>query len=339
MENRRVSHDTVGRVLRCEKMPTWDALDAVVEALRGDQDQFRRMWLACARQRPEPPRDRPRPDRIKPERLAPAGPVEAETAAIAVSKPPGSLEPSPDTGLTTSLGTPTIFISRDLEDLVSRSTRRRFAAGTVLFRQGSQTDHVHLLLEGAVAARAVAMTNRSGPAERLLQIHLAGELLGTEALFDGEAHQATLTAMVVCQSIVIRGAELQRQLVRRQSVARTLLSQMAERVRWNQQQRLQAALPLDERLVAFLLDLADRVGVMQPDGSLLIDIPLSQADLGAAVGASEVAVQRVLRTLRHDGLLATRYRKITLLDTDRARRYASAETNDRRDGAVGLSPR
>ena len=41
-----ISHTTVSGVLRCERNPRWGQLEAVVEALAGDLDEFRRLWIA-----------------------------------------------------------------------------------------------------------------------------------------------------------------------------------------------------------------------------------------------------------------------------------------------------
>ncbi|GEB52691.1 hypothetical protein SCA03_52420 [Streptomyces cacaoi] len=41
-----ISHTTVGSVLRCEKPPGWGPLELVVEALGGQLDEFRQLWVA-----------------------------------------------------------------------------------------------------------------------------------------------------------------------------------------------------------------------------------------------------------------------------------------------------
>ena len=41
-----ISHTTANVVLRCEKIPRWGQLEQVVEALGGDTDEFRQLWIA-----------------------------------------------------------------------------------------------------------------------------------------------------------------------------------------------------------------------------------------------------------------------------------------------------
>lgn len=40
-----ISHTTVSAVLHCRKCPKWGPLELIVEALGGDIDEFRRLWI------------------------------------------------------------------------------------------------------------------------------------------------------------------------------------------------------------------------------------------------------------------------------------------------------
>jgi hypothetical protein len=41
-----ISHTTVAKVLRCTVCPTWGQLELIVEALDGDVEAFRALWIA-----------------------------------------------------------------------------------------------------------------------------------------------------------------------------------------------------------------------------------------------------------------------------------------------------
>ena len=45
--DKAVSHTTVTTVLRCGKNPRWSQLEIIVEALKGDVEQFRPLWIAA----------------------------------------------------------------------------------------------------------------------------------------------------------------------------------------------------------------------------------------------------------------------------------------------------
>src|SRR3954467_13859283 len=44
---RRLTHPTIGAVLRCETTPRWETLELVVEALEGDAGAFHPLWKAA----------------------------------------------------------------------------------------------------------------------------------------------------------------------------------------------------------------------------------------------------------------------------------------------------
>ncbi|MEU8420156.1 hypothetical protein AB0C15_04705 [Micromonospora sp. NPDC048835] len=50
-----ISHTTVAKVLRCANNPAWGQLELVVEALDGDVEEFRRLWIAASSRRPAHP--------------------------------------------------------------------------------------------------------------------------------------------------------------------------------------------------------------------------------------------------------------------------------------------
>jgi tetratricopeptide (TPR) repeat protein len=45
--SRGISHTTARAILRCEKLPGWGQLELLVEALGGEVEEFRRLWLAA----------------------------------------------------------------------------------------------------------------------------------------------------------------------------------------------------------------------------------------------------------------------------------------------------
>lgn len=48
---KEISHTTIARLLRCEELPKWGALEPLVKALGGDEGQFRKLWVAARDQR------------------------------------------------------------------------------------------------------------------------------------------------------------------------------------------------------------------------------------------------------------------------------------------------
>ena len=70
-----------------------------------------------------------------------------------------------------------------------------------------------------------------------------------------------------------------------------------------------------ERLAQVLYDLALQYAQLGA-GSSMIRIPISQSDLGDLAGVAVSTTERVLKDLRKQGILSTRYREITIRDLD-----------------------
>jgi CRP-like cAMP-binding protein len=71
--------------------------------------------------------------------------------------------------------------------------------------------------------------------------------------------------------------------------------------------------PAPIRLARVLIHLAGEHGEQVPEGTL-IGLSLTQPDLAALAGAREPTVQKVLRSLRKDGVIHTGYRQIVIRD-------------------------
>jgi CRP/FNR family transcriptional regulator, cyclic AMP receptor protein len=64
-----------------------------------------------------------------------------------------------------------------------------------------------------------------------------------------------------------------------------------------------------------------------PDATQVdLDIPLTQAELASLIATSRDSLVRALTSLRSRGLVATARRRITILDLDGLRRYATEES-------------
>lgn len=71
------------------------------------------------------------------------------------------------------------------------------------------------------------------------------------------------------------------------------------------------------RLASFLLDIIDRLRVADDDVTDTFELRLTQEEIGDAVGLTSVHVNRMIRQLENEGLIARSNGSITLLDETR----------------------
>lgn len=200
------------------------------------------------------------------------------------------------------------------ETLLAIGSRRRWAAGATLFREGEPADCVVLVDSGRVKVTSLAANGK----QTILAIRNPGDLLGEFAAFDGLNRSATVTAITAVTAVTVSGQAFRAFLNSNGPAAFTLLHVLVSRLRESDMQRLEfGAYVVHERLARLLLDLTSRYGNPSAGhAGTVISLPLSQAELAEATGASREAVAKSLRKLRELGAIHTARRRIEVLRPD-----------------------
>jgi CRP/FNR family cyclic AMP-dependent transcriptional regulator len=188
--------------------------------------------------------------------------------------------------------------------LVETGTRVRFGTGEVVLRQGDPSSHVALLVTGAVKVLLYLPEGRS----LLLAVRGPGEVLGVMGVVSGAPRSATVIAAGPCLTRVL-SAQRFLAFMRAAGEEPMLLRRAMLRIREGEEWRAETAtLPARPKVARALLRLA------VPTGKSRCEVPLSQAEIGAAVGMSRGAVALELAGLREAGLVETTLRRVVILD-------------------------
>jgi CRP-like cAMP-binding protein len=202
------------------------------------------------------------------------------------------------------------------EQLLASGIGRRYHSGDVILRQGDPPTHVLLLVSGRVKVLLALPSD-----EILLAIRGPGDLLGEIAVLGGEddGRSATVVAVDPCVTSVVPANRF-RALIRSAGLADELLHGAMQRLREGEIWRAEmAVLPAGPRLVRALVRLA------VPGTSEPMDVGLSQAEIGQAVGLSRGVVAAELSRLREQGVVVTARRRIIIIDMPRLRALAESE--------------
>ena len=215
---------------------------------------------------------------------------------------------------------PRASFDREATDaLRATGTVRRFRVGQVLFHEGDPSNHVAVITAGEV--KVSSAHERGG--ETVLAIRRAGDLIGELSAIDDRPRSATATAITPVEAVVVPAAAFWAFLTEHPGAAVALLRTVVARLRDADRQRVefgsQQSLP---RLARRLLELAESHGRRAPDGTIHIELPMTQEELAGWVGASRESVARVLRALRSTGAITTARRAITVVDLERLRELA-----------------
>lgn len=179
---------------------------------------------------------------------------------------------------------------RERLELAARMHTRHFQRHEVIFHRDDPAGHVFLIASGTVK---VSVPEEGGQ-EVVISLHRGGDVFGEISLFDEGPRSATVTAMTETMAFALANRDFMDVLRGNPDAMRQLLALLATRIR--------RSTGHIEDLV--FLDLPGRVAKLLLDQGELFDsnvVGLTQEDLAAFVGATRVAVNRVLVDLERRG--------------------------------------
>ena len=190
-------------------------------------------------------------------------------------------------------------------ELAVRMRPRHFAKNEVVFHRHDPAAHVYLVATGTVK---ISIEEESGQ-EVVVALARGGDVFGEIALFDEGERSATVTALTETTAFTLANRDFTDVLQHNPEAMRALLAVLARRIRHSTGHI--------EDLV--FLDLPGRVAKCLIDQDELLGnkgvIALTQEDVASFVGATRVAVNRVLVELERRGALRLGRGNITIVDT------------------------
>lgn len=198
----------------------------------------------------------------------------------------------------------------ELQRIQPEGQCRDVARGSVIFQPRSQPEAVYLLREGLVRIFRQSPEGEEITLGYVGPHEIFGELAGL-CDFPRESYAIAVTRCRVCTMSQDSFAAL---LAQHMGIVQDVLRMIARRFK-RIESRLTHIVLNDAygRLCAILHELASDFARPDPAG-VRIDIPLTQSDLAALVGAARQTVNRLLRKLEDTGVIARRRRHIIVLD-------------------------
>jgi CRP/FNR family transcriptional regulator, cyclic AMP receptor protein len=210
-----------------------------------------------------------------------------------------------------ALGESQIFgalLEDELTALVQLGTLVRYPAGRTVFEKGDPGDSLLVVLEGRIKIGSLA----SGGREIVLNFIEPGQVLGEIALLDGKPRTMGATASGPVQVFLLRRKAVLAFLEEKPSVAIRLIGVLCQKLRRTTEMlEEKTLLGTAPRVARAFLRLAAEHGKRTGEG-LLIELKLSQAELGALVGLSRENVNRLLGAWREDGIVSLRRGQILI---------------------------
>ncbi|MGW0792133.1 Crp/Fnr family transcriptional regulator [Streptomyces sp. NPDC002911] len=196
-----------------------------------------------------------------------------------------------------------------------------FSPKETLLQQYDLTDHLLVIQRGCAKVAA----NSAAGYEAVLAIRRAGDLLGEQAALDGRPRSATLTSLTRVEALMIASSAFRASIRSVPAIALALQQVLSERLRESDGHRAAAGSEaVQARLAALLLELGAEYGRPQPNGAVLIALPLSQDDFAGLVLSSRRTVSRVLEQWRGRGWVTTGRNRLTIDRPDELKRLGGS---------------
>ena len=194
------------------------------------------------------------------------------------------------------------------------ATKRRVARGASLYRSGDGFEYLYAVRSGAFKTVGVS---RHGE-EKITGFHLAGELLGLDAISAGR-YGYSAVALEDSEVCAMPFAALERMSLSVPALQRQLFRALSGDIsRDHGLMLLLGSMSAEQRLAAFLLSLSRRYQRLGFAADRFV-LRMTREEIGNYLGLTLETVSRLLSRFQRDGLLAVHQREIELRSVERLR--------------------
>jgi len=201
----------------------------------------------------------------------------------------------------------------DLNDLVGSLRLKPLKQGQTLFWKGDEGTALYIVKKGTIK---IVLPSAEGD-EIIVTMFSEGDFFGEMSLLDGEPRSADAVAIEPSEVFILSRNNFLSFLQSNVNAIESILSLLSKRLRKTDGMLEDTCfLNISARLAKKLTELAESHG--RTKGSqVLIDLSLTQKELGDMVGATRESVNKELKALREQGLIITEESKIQILDISR----------------------
>jgi CRP-like cAMP-binding protein len=204
----------------------------------------------------------------------------------------------------------------EIDSLISYSRLERYPSGREIFSKGSPGPSLVAVLRGSIKISSLSNEGK----EIVFNIINAPEIFGEIAVLDGEERSADATAMTDCELLVLNRRDFLRLLENRADLCMIMLRILCQRLRQTSEQVEDVMFRhLESRLAKRLLHLAESVGLHGLQSSL-VELHVSQRELGNMAGGSRESVNKILQNWHRQGLIDLGKASVLIRDVEALRR-------------------
>ena len=190
---------------------------------------------------------------------------------------------------------------------------RKHELGDVIFYEGDACIGTYFIKSGLVGIRKADMDGDS----TLLKIAQPGDTLGYRPLLAEQNHRASAEVLKPCHICFIDRSTVRTLMASSPTLGLKFLKRAAVEL-GEAEERFHESVTLSvrARFAHLLIALQQKYGHAGEDGSLVLELPVSRADLAAMLGVRRESVSRVIHELETEGLTHFIDRHVQMPDLD-----------------------
>jgi methylmalonyl-CoA mutase cobalamin-binding domain/chain len=177
--------------------------------------------------------------------------------------------------------------------------KKHFPRGSILCWQGDPVDRIYIVLEGAVKISSIS------PEGRIYSFGIlgAGRLIGARSFLLDGIHESVAEVVEATELSVLSPDEFDHALITNQDFSSAVMKELAREASENSENARELSfLDVQQRLKHSLINLAREYGVQTVKG-VIIELDITQDEIGAMVSANRTTIAACMRELRAEGFL------------------------------------
>ncbi|GAB6163435.1 Crp/Fnr family transcriptional regulator [Desulfothermus naphthae] len=197
-----------------------------------------------------------------------------------------------------------------LREISAKVSNKFLKKDETLFFKGDIGDALYIIKKGKIK---ISIPTEEGE-ELIISIFSDGDFFGELSLLDKAPRSADAVAITDTELLVLRRDVFYTYLFERKQAIEAIMSTLCKRLRKTDDFLADLCYTsVPKRLVKTLIELSERFG-KKFDEKIILDLEITQSDLGAMLGVTRETVNRELMKLKLQGILTKEKKKIIIND-------------------------
>ena len=186
---------------------------------------------------------------------------------------------------------------------------RKYKRGTVIYWQGDPANQIYFILDGAVKVSSISDEGKIFS----FGIQGPGRLLGAKSFLLGGDHESVAEVVETTILVSLSTSDFEQELTTNKPFSSYVMKELArEASDISGKARDLSFLDVQQRLKHSLVNLANEHGI-RTDKGVLIDLNITQEEIGAMIAANRTTISSCLSALRAQGYLWKEGRRLVII--------------------------